>query len=439
MKYNYLISESYCERWTVKDAIREVIANAFDSGVDVEIEWNADKGVVSNNGSSLEKSHLLLGESSKREDEDAIGQFGEGFKIAALVMTRSGRSFVVKSHELVFTFSAEEMADFGKKILCVDITEDGASDRVSVEFGCSKQELNNAKNLFRRLSGYAGEKEIIPEASGKIYVLGVWVCKAETLFGYDFADKKLLNRDRTILDASSIDAQIGNALSRCEDIDIIKKVLNAGLEKREVQEVNVSFYTDWRARDSWKEAIENLFGENIAIACESSEHNTRAKYLGYSVIDLGRYLNAVVKSVTNAKDANDVNPDKVESFLPIESLTKTEKYVLQRAKEFHRRLIGRTLRINITESLGDDTIAQHEGSLVILNRSILCDFGKTFAALLHESAHIESYSGDGSSSFEMMLTDYFVRIANKAFGTQWTRNVKSQPVANVLTGEVKWS
>jgi hypothetical protein len=86
----YPISPDYIKSWSAERAIAEIIANAIDAdpvgftigyadGI-LDITDNADLGIGAEG--------MILGYSDKRERDDQIGQFGEGLKIATLVLAR---------------------------------------------------------------------------------------------------------------------------------------------------------------------------------------------------------------------------------------------------------------------------------------------------------------------------------------------------------------
>ena len=88
--------------WYFGMAVRELIQNGLDQqSVDAKSLFSVDydpdtqKLKFTNARSRLKVNTLLLGRSSKSNDEDTVGQFGEGYKIAALVLNRLGKTFTI--------------------------------------------------------------------------------------------------------------------------------------------------------------------------------------------------------------------------------------------------------------------------------------------------------------------------------------------------------
>ena len=90
----YPISSNYVSAWTVQDATRELLQNAMDSG-----EWRVEADGSLVNKGTLRPEHFLLG-CSEKTSSDAIGQFGEGLKLALLVLARNG--YTVSINTLTF-------------------------------------------------------------------------------------------------------------------------------------------------------------------------------------------------------------------------------------------------------------------------------------------------------------------------------------------------
>ena len=89
-KLELTIASNYVPTWTVVDAVRELFQNALDQG---DYTWHFAAGTLTltNCNTSLSTSSLLLGTSTKAGDLATVGQFGEGYKIATLVLLRSGK------------------------------------------------------------------------------------------------------------------------------------------------------------------------------------------------------------------------------------------------------------------------------------------------------------------------------------------------------------
>ena len=97
-KYELTISTKYVPDWTYVEAVRELLQNAIDNeAVDENNKYEAvyladeEKLNISNKSSKLTLDTLLLGVSTKRDDNRTIGQHGEGYKIAFMVLAREGK------------------------------------------------------------------------------------------------------------------------------------------------------------------------------------------------------------------------------------------------------------------------------------------------------------------------------------------------------------
>lgn len=84
------LSPKYVSGWGVEEAVREILQNAIDQkadGAEVSVSYDRETLSILTDGARLKTSTLLLGESGK-DDERYIGKYGEGYKLALLVLTR---------------------------------------------------------------------------------------------------------------------------------------------------------------------------------------------------------------------------------------------------------------------------------------------------------------------------------------------------------------
>ena len=95
--YELTVSMGYVPTWTHVDAVREIFQNAKDEEtVNPEnkmfFDYNEETEtlMIGNKTGKLNKSTLLIGISDKRNDNRTIGQHGEGYKIATVVLLREG-------------------------------------------------------------------------------------------------------------------------------------------------------------------------------------------------------------------------------------------------------------------------------------------------------------------------------------------------------------
>ena len=194
MIIEYPISSNYMKHWSLKHAIREVVQNALDSD-QYFIESNYECIAVSNKvvGELNKKELLWLGESNKRPG--AIGKYGEGLKLALLVLAREkiphsfdtpiGRLYgIIKNDQFCICFDEEKTTTIATFYIHHSEAEDLANDML----------LSTRKY---KLLGENATGQCI-DLAGCVYVNGLLVTdKAGTKYGYNFKPSKInLDRDR---------------------------------------------------------------------------------------------------------------------------------------------------------------------------------------------------------------------------------------------------
>lgn len=223
--YELSLTENYVSDWTFNDAIRELIQNGTDQEIlDSENEfslvydWGDNILRLKNSKSKLKINTLLLGSSTKSKNEDTVGQFGEGYKIAALVLNRLGKTFTIYNNEKkeVWTSRFKNSEKWKEKILSFYI-----SQRETEETGLCIEVGNVSLDEYRGLSDvwikfdeddYMGMNMVVTsygeilmneDYSGKVYVNGLYIhCNADLKYGYDFKPKYMkLERDRKACDS----------------------------------------------------------------------------------------------------------------------------------------------------------------------------------------------------------------------------------------------
>ena len=97
------IAKSYVADWTVEDAKRELLQNAMDTK-----NWHIDEhtNALISTG-TISRRHWLMGVSEKT---DSIGKFGEGLKLAALVLAREGYTLEILSGNVSYKASMQRAA-----------------------------------------------------------------------------------------------------------------------------------------------------------------------------------------------------------------------------------------------------------------------------------------------------------------------------------------
>lgn len=221
-RYELSLSENYVSHWGVKEAIRELLQNAIDQekidpSNELYYEFGETSIAIGNKKSELRVESLLLGESTKRDDRSTIGKFGEGYKLALLVLCRLGKSvrinnYAAKEHWSAKLRKSPKYNDV--RVLTVEVTSNWFWETVPdcnltyLINGLTEDEIDEIKEsclLFHgtidSLQTSRGLILLDERYSGKIYVCGLYVTTIDGLqYGYSFnADQIPLDRDRTMV------------------------------------------------------------------------------------------------------------------------------------------------------------------------------------------------------------------------------------------------
>lgn len=224
--YELTLTPNYVSGWTFNDAIRELIQNGTDQEVldnenHFSIEYDKERQVLQlkNSKSALKINTLLLGRSSKAGNDDTVGQFGEGYKIAALVLNRIGKTFTVLNNEKneVWESRFKNSEKWLEKILAFYIGKRETEDSgLCIEVGnVSWSEYNNLSDVWIGMCNFDYEKvetkygEILTdeEFAGQVFVNGLFVdCNSDLQYGYNFKPKYInLERDRKTCDTWNVE------------------------------------------------------------------------------------------------------------------------------------------------------------------------------------------------------------------------------------------
>lgn len=206
-KITLTMSTQYVQNWGLWEAARELLQNGLDAGgMEVQYLLCGKELNITTPGRTLDVRSLLLGVSEGKR-EGSIGQFGEGYKLALLVLCRLGLEVVI--HNGInedWTPRLEFNPDFGLDTLNIHITpaavDFGRYENLTFKVsGIEVSDWDMIQSRWRQERDAAGEILSEPGQVGKIYVGGLYVCTLPAFkkYGYDFqpADLKL-NRDRDI-------------------------------------------------------------------------------------------------------------------------------------------------------------------------------------------------------------------------------------------------
>lgn len=230
-KLELTIKDTHVRSWGFVEAIRELFQNAYDNQVENpenEMFFSYHEGVmrIGNKTSKLETDSLLIGSSTKADNKDTIGQHGEGYKLAILILLRQNKTITFYNYgkREVWTTRLKKSKRFNYQLI-PEITinrkyiwQKVPSHDLIIEItGVTDEEYAQAKdkNLHLKYGDkpsspvpLLGELLTTEEEKGRFYVGGLYVTTLSGFqYGYNLHPSVAdLDRDRRML--SSFDASM---------------------------------------------------------------------------------------------------------------------------------------------------------------------------------------------------------------------------------------
>ena len=285
------LTPNYVRDWNFGMAVRELIQNGLDqqsvdakSTFSIEYDPDTQKLKFTNARSRLKVNTLLLGRSSKSNDQDTVGQFGEGYKIAALVLNRLGKTFTIYNNMMnqVWTSKFKNSRKWLDKLLAFYVEDvQSTNDSLVIEVGnVTQEEYDQLTEIWlsdpsvARIRTEYGDILTEPEYSGKFFVNGLYIeCSGDFSFGYDFKPRYMvLERDRKSCDSWSARQvtckMITSALLSGElDFDTAKELIEV-----DADDINLIDYTyiEGSGKERLVENLEKSFEEQHPSESRSS-------------------------------------------------------------------------------------------------------------------------------------------------------------------------
>lgn len=454
----YPISPDYVKSWTPVRALCELIANALDEDTAASVAWSDGVLAISDNGPGIAEEGLVLGHSTK--DDSQIGQFGEGKKLACLVLARGGEVGEVRCETVGYGFTPHverrrlldglvpSRSEHGAEMLVYRLHRNNRTAGTVFTIACTENLAEEAIGRFRALAepGYQPPQPpgacVLDGEPGRIWIGGVLVTRMPGLLAsYDLPlnSKGLQNRDRTVIEAGALRDNVQTILAASEDLQVIDRfaahVLDGG--KLREPEQFFSHVRNPRPRAAWRTWGRAHLPERSFFTISGNEE---AKLdlidKGYTEVTTAglpdhlqfAFMDRLGVELARTRQVNHYERTRGKTtWVSDRSLTADERTVLTGARALICRAIGafafdriRVYSDSETSPCSNGFYSPITGDIAI-QRDVLTDRHRTLHVLLHEAAHRIAHRGGGrwlpvldyadrTRGFERLLCDFGARL-----------------------------
>lgn len=251
-RYELTISPDYVKDWGLYEAIREIVQNALDQQkinednlMGIDYSSTTKKLIISSDKSNLDKSSLLMGTTTKADNKHTIGQFGEGYKLSLLILTRLGFKCEIRNYKSkeLWVPKIINSKRYNSKLLVIDVHKYlfksvPDSDLTFIIHGVTKEDFEMLSEKILHLKNISefetidldGCRILLDESEKQnIYVNGLFICKTseDMAFGYDLTPNKIkLDRDRSLVNSFDLQWLTSALWSKYNDNSFVMDLIN---------------------------------------------------------------------------------------------------------------------------------------------------------------------------------------------------------------------
>ena len=450
----YPISPEYVQSWTPVRALCELIANALDEDRNATVGWAGGVLTITDGGPGIPEEGMILGYSTKTAQQ--IGQFGEGKKLACLVLARNPQIGTVRCETVGYGFTPTverrrlleglipSRSGQGAEVLVYHLHANNRSRGTVFTVECPQELAEEAIGRFRALTepGYtppaAPGTVVLAGTPGRVWIGGVLVSTMPGLLAsYDLPldDKGLQNRDRTVIEAGALRDVVRAILAASDDPEVVARFASHALAGGKLREPE-QFFTDVEAarpRAAWRTWGRANLPANAFYAGRRQEEAVLdlqdMAYTRVTASGLSAYQEQSLMTLLGVEAARvrqqrhyERHHDKT-TWVPDKDLTTAEHGLLTAATALVRRVIGPFAldRVRVYSASEESPCAEGfytpSTGDVAVHRDVLTDRHRTLAVLFHEAGHRVRHRGGGrwipspdhsdrSRGFEIMLTEF---------------------------------
>ncbi|RSM65282.1 hypothetical protein DMB66_17315 [Actinoplanes sp. ATCC 53533] len=428
----YPISPEYVKSWTEVRAMCELIANALDEDSNARVGWADGLLTITDDGPGIPEEGLILGHSTKTDEQ--IGQFGEGKKLAALVLSRSAQIGAVRFDTVGYGFIptveprrllgglVPSRSERGAEVLVYHLYRTDRTRGTVITVACKQELAEEAIGRFRSLAEPGYQPPTTPGACvlggkpGRVWIGGVLVSTVTGFLGsYDLPldSKGLQNRDRTVIEAGALRDAVRAILAASEDPQVIDRFARHVLDGGRLREQEQFFpeVTAPRARAAWRAwARAHLPADTYYTASGNEEAALALVDHGYQEVaakGLADYqqrhvMDLLGVEIARARQTRHYERTKGKTtWVAEKALTPHERAVLAEGCRLVRAAIGPFAldRVRVYSESEEAPCAHGfyvpRSGDVAIHRDALADRHEALETLVHESAHRVGHRGGG--------------------------------------------
>lgn len=388
-EWTYPMTINYRSNWSEWEAIREIVQNMMDSDSNFSIKQTTEGLLLRDSGKGIKKKHLLLGVSEK--SSGARGQFGEGLKLALVVLKRLGYKIRIKSHNLAINVSTTSIeGETCLKLILDEAPNNATGTEILIGGYTGNTFTEHFVNGNKRVIYNCDHGQIINEQPTKLYVKDIYVCKLHNaLYSYNLKNIQL-SEDRNIPSEYSVQQGLGRLYSTLKGKHLHLAVRFLQGIKNDTYEAKVDLPYRLEQHKVWKHAFAEVFGSDAVIRT-SDRWEKEATWVGANPVQLPNEIaNSLAYIISTDKQFANKHQSQLRQRVRQKTLPSNEKSNFNILKKLAKAISPAT-RVYVYNQT-DPACYDPNKDIIIINQPELQDLKKCIGHLVHELAHSKGAS-----------------------------------------------